>query len=134
MEEYTLDLAKTETREQPGANIPVLNERFENTREINKNNPFLPYATLEKLAVEREEFKKQLAEFEHHFAEQDTNGNTPNPAPQKFYKTATKTDSISELIQQTTTNVLAEYAAEIEMEVYRRVKTKLFGNNNNQND
>jgi hypothetical protein len=104
-----------------------------------KNNPFLPYETLEKLAAERVQFQQQLAEFEHHFNLKQVTLKKPvtftfkeqrKPVGKKPEASAArdlKTESIRDLVRSVTEMVMAEYAPEIEMEVFRRVQTKLLG-------
>jgi hypothetical protein len=109
--------------------IPVLNDRCDSlTSKISsdskhRNNPFLPYETLERLAEEREQFKEQLAEFGHHFEmAQPLNQRTATQSP-SFDEL--KTECIESLIKETTATVLSEYQHEIELEILRRVKQKL---------
>ncbi len=144
--------------DEQGFNIPILQDRCDSDPQQsglsssantisgvkypsdNRSNPFLPYDTLEKLAAERVQFQQQLAEFDHYFNEKDsTRKKLPNslkatslsPQPKKQLEETTeiKTESIRQLVQTMTQAVMAEYAAEIEMEVFRRVKTKLLGSN-----
>jgi hypothetical protein len=138
--------------------IPLLQDRCDNNAEKtdptlassvdkavkypanHRSNPFLPYDTLEKLAAERVQFQQQLAEFDHYFNEKKVTGKSlagttktnisisQSRAPAEL-SPEIKTESIQQLIQTMTQAVMAEYSAEIEMEVFRRVKTKLLGTN-----
>lgn len=131
-------------KEDKTNSIPILNERYEfgpesTTKGVvtkvpatNRNNPFLPYDTLEKLAAERLQFQQQLAEFDHYFDDKNTKFNNRSDRIRQPCKIATPdtdttTESIRELIRTTTKSVMTEYSSEIEMEVFRRVKTKLLG-------
>ncbi|MCP5206405.1 MAG: hypothetical protein H7A01_04300 [Hahellaceae bacterium] len=149
---------KNQKTDEHGFDIPILQERCDsdpqksalsnstsNTAGVkypsdNRSNPFLPYDTLEKLAAERVQFQQQLAEFDHYFNEKERAGKklsnslkatslSPQPKKQSEEIAEIKTESIRQLVQTMTQAVMAEYAAEIEMEVFRRVKTKLLGSN-----
>lgn len=125
-------------------NIPILNDRCETAQPTTKphstsanrdlsgkNNPFLPYETLERLANERRQFQKQLAEFGQYFEFPQSRGySLTESALQEDVEPSVQADNtecIKALIKSTTQTVMSEYAAEIEMEIYRRVKTKLLG-------